>query len=293
MEAVTAGSRRSYWIAWAWIGVVALAVALGKAAGIGPIAWLETWFAVRTGSLLSANILFVILILIGPALWVLMDSADGSEAAVGGGRVRGLRNSRRTAAFLFAGAGVALATALVATILAAGLPDGSEAAAPLTAAELTGGAPPEGRAAIVGAPIEAARAAFDEPSRHSSRRRAYIGFAPGAKRAQTQAMTDGAGPIALFVERSEGGRPALVRELLPQQETAEGYLVVDGLPPHARIALEQAGVRIASPHYLLRDSERLRDDHQIVVLLGLIFCAILAFVGAMVLLIGRQGEPER
>lgn len=279
------GGRRR--LAWAWLAAVIATALLGRGFGIGPFAWAETWWAVKTGSLLGANLLIAMTIAALPALWVLLGAADKAEQAAATDPAGARRHVARIAAFLLVPAGLAFAAAAIAFVMLIRLPDGSETVLELEAAMLAGTLPQDRRAIATGAPIERARAAFMQGGRGTATRWTYIGVRPGATRETTEAEEPDAPPVALFVERREGtGWPPGRSLHPPPQERYDGYLVRDGLPPHARIVLEQARVRIASPHYLLRDAEAERDGYRVTILLGLIFGAMLGLVALLVLVVG-------
>lgn len=273
------GSGLRVRIAWAWLALLAAAAIWARAAGQGPIAWIETWYSVSTGSLLSANILILLLVLALPSVWVLFGVPAPSDPA----RQRAL--ARRWAVGLFAAAGACLALATFGGVRAAMLPDGSEAAVPLTAERLARGDAPTQRVAIEGI-ATGDQAGFDQPLKNNSRHWRYRGFRPGG-----EAMAGNA-PVALFVEESLNGAPDPPAFLSP--ETVEGYLIQGGLPDYARAVLERRGVRIAEPHYLLRDGEAgLRDDYYSLVLLGLIFAAIFGVIATLALLAAKGALPIR
>jgi len=282
-----ARSRLKRRLAWAWLVLLAGGVALGKLAEIGPLVWIETWWAVETGSLLNAGLLLLLLILGWPALWVLLDAADRAEQAAATGHAGLRRHAGRSALFLIAFAGSPLAMAGVAALLLAGLPADEAPPVPLTAEALAQGVAAARRVIVTGAPVERARAAFMQNGRGTAYRWAYTGFRPGATRAATRAEPAGAPPIALFVERSERTSwPPRIRERMPQQETIDGHIVENGLPPYARIVLERAGVRIASPHYLIRDDAARGGQYRMLIHLGLVLAAMTGAVALLVWLIG-------
>jgi hypothetical protein len=287
------GTRLGTKLALGWLLIVALACLWAKAAGQGPIAWIETEYSLRTASILGANILFLVLILGLPAIWVLWGAVIRSEHAAGKDETSRRRLFGRYAAVLLGLAGVCLAAAVAGGILAARAPDGREAAVPITPDELTRQNVPRHRVAIDGVVDIGAVTGFRESLRGGERYWLYSGFRPraGAKGSEDASET---APIAIFLERSLNARPE-ARPARP--EAVEGYLILNGLPAYARIALERNGVRIASPHYLLRDGENgQRDDYFGMVMLGLIFAFICGAIGGTLMLmalVGISAPPQR
>ena len=276
-------------LARVWLALLVAGAALGLGAGAGPFDWFATWFAVQTGRLIGADILFLLLVLALPSLWILFEPA-------GRGRRRGAasagRDRRRVAPIvLFALAGGSLAVAALAGLQVARLPGGGAPAVPL-AGPLADAAAAGRRVATAGAPIPNARAQFRQPARRSSSLWTYTGFRPGATRGALAAAGAARGPVALFVERRENEVSSPYPYIPPRQDEVAGYLVENGLPDHARIVLERAGVTIAAPHYLLKVSEDgLREPWFVPLFLGLFFAFIFGVIGAMALVKARPGRP--
>jgi hypothetical protein len=286
------GPRTGTLAAWVWLALVAAAAILGMAFGIGPIAWIETWYAVQTGSLLSANVLFLLLVLVLPSIWVLFGAIDRADRKAAGDPARRRRQFGWWAAALLALSAGFLAMAIVAGLFAAQAPDGTEAAVPVTLPELERGRVPTGRVAITGARVETSQARFEQPQKGSSRRWRYTGFHPGAT---DKAVTAGAldvVAITLFLEGASGTGSFVRSPVERGPETVEGYLVENGLPAYARIVLEREGAVIASPHYLLRDGENgRRDGYYPLIFLGIIFGFTFGLIGALVLLMAKGAMP--
>ncbi len=269
------------WAASIWLALVVLAALFHGFVDAGPLATLDTWFAVWTGSLLSANILFVLLALAMPALWVLFGAIARAEKAppkVLGKPSRWLAWVPLGLAFLFSIMGG------MASIRAAEAPDGTEPPVGIDLAQLDGGKVPRQRVTVRGLTVETRVARFEQPLKMSSRIWTYSGFRP----AGSEALPDDA-PIRLFVEHATGSGKYIPLSGDPPLETAEGYLIENGLPDHARIVLERSGTRIASPHFLLRDGENgLRDGYQTLTLLSMIFAFAFGLVGVMVLIVSQE-----
>lgn len=282
------GSRWGTKLALAWLAMVVLASFWAKLTGQGPIAWIETEYSLRTGSILGANILFLILILTLPSIWVLWGAVFRLEQAMGGqGEDSRRLLYRRYGIVLLVFTGGFVAMAVTGGVLAARAPDGRETAALLSPEDLARGAVPAGRVAIPGVRDIGAVVGFHESLRGGERYWLYGGFRPGAGAKGEDGR--GEAPIALFLERSYNGRP---EARAAEPETAEGYLIENGLPAYARIALERSGVRIASPHYLLRDGENgQRDTYFTMTLLGLLFAFMCGAIGGALMLIAMGVVP--
>lgn len=283
-------SRRAVRIAWLWLALIVLAAVLGMGWGIGPIAWLDTWFALATGNLLDANVLFAMLILAVPSIWILFGAAAEAERRPQTAAM--LARQRRTVAIgAFAVAGACAAMAAVAGMYAAGAPDGTEAAIPVSPEALALGLVPAGKVALYGASVDRAEVEFLQMGKNASTTWTYTGFRPGASRHLANAAAPASPPFAVFVEGARRGPAG--NYVPPPQERIEGYLIPDGLPPYARIALERAGVAIAPRHYLLRASDTPRARYMTPLLLGLFFAAITALLGAVVLIVApRAPRPD-
>ncbi len=282
-------ARPGTWLALAWLALVVLASIWAKLTGQGPIAWIETEYSLRTGSILGADILFLILILTLPSIWVLWGAVFRFEHAMAeqGEAARRLLYRRYGVVLLGLAAGF-LAMAVTGGVRAARAPDGQEAAALLSPEDLARGAVPEGRVAITGVRDIGAVVGFHESLRGGERYWLYGGFRPGTGTKGSEG-TSGEAPIILFLERSYNGRP---EARAAEPETAEGYLIENGLPAYARIALERSGVPIARPHYLLRDGENgQRDTYFAMTLLGLLFTFMCGGIGGTLLLMAIGAIP--
>ncbi len=285
-------------VALAWLGTVLGAAALAKIFSIGPIAWLETRYSVWSGQILSANILFLLLILTLPSIWVLFGAiarAEEQDKARKGppDAARQRRGIQRAAAILFGIAGLFAAVVVYASLRSASLPDGREAATPITLEELARGPAPTHRVAITGVTADRVRASFVQPLKNDSRRWLYRPFHPGVDPGTVTAGALDTALATIFLESDHRG------ELPPRPirtETVEGYLIEGGLPAYARIVLERDGARIATPHYLLRDGENgLRDTYFTMLLTGYFFLFACGLIGVVLLAktasLGPDPEP--
>jgi hypothetical protein len=151
-------------------------------------------------------------------------------------------------------------------------------------AALGNGPPPAGRVSLAGRADEGAQASVTDGSRFTSWTIAYSGFRAAGE-------TEKDAPFRIFGEHRirESSGP-----VVPYVGNAEsGYLIENGLPPLARYALERQGVRIASPHYLLRTgSSALRDPYYVGAALGALFGCLLVGIGALLLVLPRRGAAR-
>lgn len=241
-------------LASGWLAVTIVLVLLAQVAGAGPIAWFDSWLAVRTGQIRGLMIAMLVLVL--PAAWLL-------AAAIGRANLRAVRTPatgrrfRATATILCAVGILCLMIAGFGWLRYTQAMDDAEKAEAAT--ELTSGtslaeaAAARRRIAMVGAPIERRSIRFVWGDRRAAGFSTYTGFRPGGMRRDTMAEGANAPPVAIFIEtvgRPSG--PGTPLEHRPQQDRVEGYLVENGLPDHARTVLTRENVRISSPHYLLR-----------------------------------------
>ena len=97
----------------------------------------------------------------------------------------------------------------------------------------------------------------------------FAGFRPEGEKAKDA-------PIRLFIERSTGSGPIVDQAFLPDQT---GFLVENGLPDLALREFETRGIRLASPHYVLRTSAGARRDTYYIV------AAVAGFLGFVCLLV--------
>lgn len=164
---------------------------------------------------------------------------------------------------------VAILVGAGAFLLSQNVPDGSGPAAPFDAATLGSGPVPQGRVTIRGEVDPDASVAIAETRAITSHNAVYAGFRPEGENAKDA-------PIRLFIERSTGSGPMVNQAFLPDQT---GFLVENGLPDRALRELEARGIRLASPHYVLRTSAGARRDTYYVV------AAVAGFLGFVCLLV--------
>ena len=274
--------RRRKRLAMLWLAILAALTLLHWIADIGPLAWLATWFAVWTGRLLGGDILFLLLVLSLPALWFLVEPVDEASRARRRKSAPGRDEFKLAATITIALAGLCLAVSAYVGVQMARLPGGDGPVAK-PAGSLAGMTAAGQRIVLTGAPVEGAEVGFVQPARTSSSRWTYTGFRPGARRGTAEVRPPAGTAIDLFVEqrlndvRSTGYVP-------PPQDERTGWLVEDGLPDHARIALERQGVRIARPHYLLKTArEGLREPWYVPLALGLFFAFAFGVIGLALL----------
>jgi len=150
------------------------------------------------------------------------------------------------------------------------LPDGSEPAEALAAAQLTAGRAPVTKVRIRGtddpeARLRIVRRGADERLVY------YAGFHLDGEAKDA--------PIRLFIERNTPGPEALttLQAFLPEQT---GYLVENGLPREALEDLRSRGITPASPHWVLQTGDLARrEPYYIAAALG-------GFIGLVCLLVG-------
>ena len=247
-------------LAASWLAIVVVLIMLAQAAGAGPLAWFDSWLAVRGGQLRGLQLSMLVLML--PAAYLL-------RAAIR----RAIRAEAHTPAMRrqFLGAAMALgALGIICVAVAAKAycryAEATDIAAnPEPAIELSSGvalaeaAATRQRVALTGAPIHHREIRFGWGERRALGFSTYTGFRPGGMRRDTMrrdTMEEGSGspPVAVFIERVDysAGPPGTPIAHRPQQDRIEGYLVENGLPDHARAVLSREGVPIAEPHYLFR-----------------------------------------
>jgi hypothetical protein len=267
-------------LCWIWLVVLTLYLIWGGITQRGLYYWVGTLEMDQFGSYdpkftgIGIGFLFGL-----PALLAL-----GAEAQ----RQRRLRPDpaaqvrvRRQAGLLMGGLGIAaLAGAAACFIVAMGLPSGGGRPAPFDAAALGNGPPPIDMVSLTGTLDRNALASYADGDKGSAWFMTYTGF-----RAAGEA--DRSGPFRIFVERRVRNPNGILVPYAGNDES--GFLIEDGLPSLMRYALERQGVRIATPHYLLRtDSGSLREPYYVGALLGLFFGCLLVAGAALLLFLQRR-----
>jgi len=194
-------------------------------------------------------------ILAAPALWYIRIQLQIRKALEETGPAVEASRTRRTAKIM-AVAGVVLGLASAgAYTLSQQVPDGSEAALPLNAANLGPTPLPKSKVAMLGDVDPDASSAVSETGRYLDSNTIYIGFRPKGSLA--------AEPVRFFLERHVGGSDGLATaQMFAPEQT--GYLIENGVPALAIQDLEKNGIVIASPHYLLRTGDdALREPHYV------------------------------
>jgi hypothetical protein len=274
---------RTLWLtlSWLWLAVLLVYLVWGGIAQAGLYYWVGTLEVDRFGSY-DPKLTGIVpgLLLAVPSLVYLGREARRRRRAPPDPAAAA--RTLRLAAFVLIGLGVAaLAGAVAFYVAAQGLPDGAGRAMPFDATALGSGPAPAWKVRIAGAIDARAEASVSESSRFSSATTTYSGFRPDGE-------ADKNAPLRLFVEhrvRDESG-PAVL--YLGNEE--RGYLVENGLPPLIFYALERQGVRIASPHYLLRTGSGVsRDPYYVGAALGALFGCLLTGIGALLLILPKRG----
>jgi hypothetical protein len=239
-------------LSWLWIAAVAGYMAWGVIYEAGLSRWLSAWQLDQWGAYYPEQTAFVAgFLLAAPAFWYIRRRAAIVRAREGSGPSADARRMARTARNC---ALAGLAAALVgggAFLLSQRVPDGTEKAAPYDGARLGIEPAPAGKVRIAGRLEPEARTYVTETGGARERIVHYVGFRPDG--------VAGDAPLGLFVERDVDGReePRTVQYFLPEQT---GYLIENGVPPLALNALENRGVRVARPHYLLRTGDLARRE---------------------------------
>ncbi|MEA3014151.1 MAG: hypothetical protein QOD42_2696 [Sphingomonadales bacterium] len=264
-------------LSWLWIAMVAAYMAWGAIYEAGLMRWLSVWQLEHWGVYYPERTAFVAgFLLAAPAFWFIRRRATIARAREGSGpgvEARRMGRSARNAAI----AGVLAAiVAGGAFLLSQRVPDGSEKAALYDGARLGSEPAPVGKVRIAGQLEPAARADYTETGGVRPRVIHYVGFRPDGVAKDA--------PMRLFVERNVEGREQLrtVQAFLPEQT---GYLIENGIPPLALRALETQGVRVASPHYLLRTGDLARREPYYITagVAGLLAlaCLVVAAIGGL------------
>jgi len=236
--------------------------------------WLAEWQIAQFGGYYErATAILPALLMAGPALAYLRRRSEVSQAEAEAQLGPAVAEGRRLRRQVWGSAGFGVVAMLVgagAFLLSQNVPDGSEPAIPFDAATLGSVPLPEGRVTIRGEVDPGASLATVETRAVSSQGMVLAGFRPEGENAKDT-------PIRLFIERSTGsGEPTVSQGFLPEQT---GFLVENGLPDLAVRELEARGIRLASPHYVLRTSTGARRDTYYVV------AAVAGFLGFVCVLV--------
>jgi hypothetical protein len=257
-----------------WVALVAGYWAWAAISFSGLYRWLAEWQVAQWGGYYErATATLPALLMAAPAFVYLRRRAENAQAEAAaqlgpevaeGRRLR--RSVRGTAAFGL----VAILVGAGAYLLSLSVPDGSGPAVPFDVATLGSGPVPQERVTIRGEVDPEASVAVVETRGVSSRNAVYAGFRPEGESAKDA-------PVRLFIERSTGSsEPTIAQGFLPDQT---GFLVENGLPDPALREFEAQGIRLASPHYVLRTSAGARRDTYYVV------AAVAGFLGFVCLLV--------
>jgi hypothetical protein len=269
-------------LCWIWIAIVGAYMVWGLINEAGLFGWLAELQLRRSGSY-EQKLTFMLptLLLIFPAAWYLGRHSRRRQALEAAADPEGkarARRERRHAGWAALGGLAALALAGGVYAWSQTVPDGSEPPVPFDAATLGAGPVPEGRVQIRGTVEPAASTGITETGTAGERNTFYVGFRPDGE-------TDKEAPLRLFVERYAGSGPPTMQGFMPEQD---GYLTRNGLPPMALRDLQERGLRIAEPHYLLSSgSSGKRDNYYIVASLA----GIMGFV--LLLAAGITGLRSR
>lgn len=266
-------------LSWLWVAIVAGYMAWGAINEAGLFGWLAArqidqwgqyypkWTAILPGLLLAA-----------PAFWHIRRRTAIVRARAGGGPAAEARRMGRAARLTALAGLAALIAGGGAFLLSQRVPDGSEKAVRFDAARLGAGPVPDVKVRIQGRIDPEAASVATDSGGPGDRSVFYVGFRPEG------AAKDA--PHRLFVERHGGGLTTL-QAFLPEQT---GYLIENGVPPLALRDLAARGIRVASPHYLLKTGALARrEPYYIAAALG----GVLGFICLLVALIGAIQARSR
>ena len=261
-------------LSWLWVAVVCAYMLWGVFTYAGLYRWLaelqieqwggyyRKWTAVLPGAILCL-----------PALAYIGYRARLRRAADASSPAAQARSIGRIARYTMLLGALGIAIGGGAFAISQTLPDGSERAEPIDAARLDGGPVPSTKVRIRGTDDPVARAQIIRRG-VDDRVTFYAGFRLEGESKEA--------PLRLFIERNTPAPEALttLQAFLPEQT---GYLVENGVPAEALEALRARGIRVASPHWLLRTGDLAkRESYYIVAAVG-------GFVGLVFLLVGFAG----
>ena len=264
-------------LCWAWVALVVAYMVWGAINHAGLYGWLADLQLERSGSYRQdLTGLIPGFLLAAPALWYIRLRSQIALALEEPGPAAEARRIGRVAR------NVAMAGILCALVgsgaywLSQQQPDGSEDPTPIEFAALAAGEIPRTKVSIRGVVDPEVTTGVEESSRYVDRATLDVGFRPEEGEKDE--------PLRLFVERYFGDvRDARTAQGFMAEQT--GYLIENGLPAPALRDLEQRGIRLATPHYVLRTrSEGRRENYYIVAglaALGAVACLIVALAGSL------------
>lgn len=271
------GARTGLALSWLWIAAVVVYMVWGAVAHAGLYRWLVDLQIARTGAYYEeATAAVPILLLAAPALAYIRRYTQKREALLDQGSAAQARRGRGVARAVVLIGVLCLLVAGGAYMLAQGVPDGSEPATAIDALALGSGPVPQGKVMVRGAVVPEATTGVSETSRYIDRNILYVAF-------RVEGAASGP-PHRLFVERYMGDSSgaAVTQGFFPEQD---GYLIENGLPPPALADLAARGIKVASPHYVLRPGDDTRrTPYYVVAALGVLIGSICLLVGLIAFL---------
>jgi len=287
---MTDGAHKGLLIAMSavWIALASGYMAWGAIYHDGLYRWLADLQVAQTGGYYPRwTAIIPALLLCLPAIWVLRRQAEIGQAEMAArgpaGEAERLGKGARNMAIAGVVAGI---VGFGVHAFAQSVPDGSEPAVPFDVSALgNGGAVPGHKISVRGQIDPAITTGVTETGGDADRSTLYAAFVPEGAAAKDA-------PVLLFVERSFTGPPdaAPTQAFLPDQE---GYLVENGLPALALSDLETQGVRVASPHYVLRPpGDGPRTPYYVAIALcGLLF--VIFLLVAVISAVKARGRVQR
>lgn len=271
---MSAGTHRLLLIlSWLWLLAVGAYLTWSLINLEGVYRWLAEWQMEHWGRhYRKATLALPFLILGLPAFFYLGRRARARKALAAERMAMQAQIIRRNAWITLVIGLIGVAVGAAAFLLSQGRPDGSEPAQRFDLASLGTAPVPQTKVRIEGrldpgASTGLARGGLEDSVTY------YAAF-----RAEGEAKS---ALVRLFIERSTQPRDlTTLQGFLPEQT---GYLVENGVPERALDALRQRGVRVASPHYLLKTrSGSMREPYYIT-------AALAGFIGLICLVIGIAG----
>jgi hypothetical protein len=283
-------------IAAAWVTVIVIALVWGIATARGIPGMLMRWQIEGGDRYSDLPAIVAHLALAGPGIWMLSRHLAATD------RVRkrpfeGGAQFRLVARWLFGAATLFGAIGIVCLALAWRAPGYVEPVEIGAAAFARGEYPRDRPVRLWAQPVEGARYAYlILRGRQSDSRRSWLGVRPVDDPSRGPARTPAPdGPVSVFSERSgaaRSGRNRLAENRLAETISVSGYVVENGLPGYIRSKLERQGVRIADPHFVLREDEE-RSFWLVGTGLGLFLSFVLGLIAALLRIRGSAVQGRR
>lgn len=271
-----------FWIAIAWVLLIAALSIWQVVAFTGWYRWLAEWQMAQFGKYeTTLTAILPGMLLAGPALRYLgkrdrerqaADIAAGDPAAT----------YVRTRKICLSLGLISLAVAIGAYLWSQQIPEAGGTPTPFDVASAA--TPPKGLVELAGKMDNARTITLEQETKGVITRNNYIPIVPEGE----------SGPIRFLYEYYSQGYTGREEAPVILAYQPQGILVENGLPGEAAAAFAREGILLASPHYLLTSASGQRDNYYIAAALGALFAfAFLAVALGQTIQIAKLRRTHR